>query len=143
MKDDGKIKPCPFCGSSAVNLIEPSPGQFKVFCDNGGCSISTSIWGAVQPAIFAWNHRTDSAKIKSLIASTGEHITYRAEQQERIQKLEETLERLAGALEKWSVWIRIGIKNKSLAVSYLPPFDESNDALKSAATILAEIKRKK
>ncbi len=52
-----ELAPCPFCGSQAAVVIELSPQQFKIFCDEGSCSVMTSIWGGRQPAIAAWNRR--------------------------------------------------------------------------------------
>jgi hypothetical protein len=55
-----EMLPCPFCGAAAAVLVERTPGQFKVFCDNGPCSVSTAVWGGRQPAIAAWNKRAPS-----------------------------------------------------------------------------------
>jgi hypothetical protein len=83
-----QLSPCPFCGATAAVVVERSPGQFKVFCDNGPCSVSTALWGGRQPAIAAWNRRAPSprreaeqsdADIYALSASLlGKHGFYKA-----------------------------------------------------------------
>ncbi len=54
---ESELLPCPFCGEGSAVVVERTPLQFKVFCGNGPCSVSTAIWGARQPAIAAWNRR--------------------------------------------------------------------------------------
>lgn len=54
--DDVKLKPCPFCGSTA-GLYVSYEGMYAVRCDY--CRIGTVLTKNEQDAIELWNHRTE------------------------------------------------------------------------------------
>lgn len=53
---DIKLKPCPFCGSTA-GLYESYDGRYVVQCNY--CTIGTIHMKNEQDAIELWNHRTE------------------------------------------------------------------------------------
>jgi Lar family restriction alleviation protein len=63
-----KLKPCPFCGSSAV-LRESHPRLpngtedtiFLVRCTLPECQAATIDWFPASAAVEAWNRRTNAA----------------------------------------------------------------------------------
>lgn len=58
-----KLKPCPFCGGAAVQLISGSPGGHYARCD--GC-LASSDDRTRDSAIAAWNRRTSAAAEREL-----------------------------------------------------------------------------
>ena len=56
-----KIKPCPFCGSTA-SVKSTQMGYFKVVCDNGQCQTHFAGWMDKDLAIREWNMRLKPRK---------------------------------------------------------------------------------
>ena len=65
---DEQLKPCPFCGGKALQIIRGSPGCEYVKCE--GCKATTDDTSRLR-AITAWNRRApadDSAVVEVLRA---------------------------------------------------------------------------
>ncbi|HBL0726253.1 Lar family restriction alleviation protein [Serratia marcescens] len=60
-----ELKPCPFCGNTAPQLMTPDRiplGGFMVCCPQPGCQAQCRLSGNRDKAIAAWNRRAgDSA----------------------------------------------------------------------------------
>lgn len=54
-----KLKPCPFCGSNDVEIVESFDG-LCVLC--GNCEATSNDFGKIEDAIKAWNRRATDEK---------------------------------------------------------------------------------
>jgi hypothetical protein len=54
-----EFKPCPFCGSSAVQVGRPFTHRFNVYCNQaeGGCGAEAALCTTREAATTAWNTR--------------------------------------------------------------------------------------
>jgi Lar family restriction alleviation protein len=52
-----ELKPCPFCGGSAIHTQGLEPFSDNHFIDCAVCGVSTKIFNSARSAIAAWNHR--------------------------------------------------------------------------------------
>jgi Lar family restriction alleviation protein len=54
-----ELKPCPFCGSSAVQVGRPFTHRFNVYCNQaeGGCGAEAALCTTREAATTAWNTR--------------------------------------------------------------------------------------
>jgi len=50
-----KLKPCPFCGSTKIKMIN-GPGKYWLVCDK--CKASTNMTATEEKAIETWNRRS-------------------------------------------------------------------------------------
>lgn len=56
-----ELKPCPFCGSEAVNCTKQYDGRiyrYRIQCDNAGCACRTPWLCYQEDAVEVWNRRT-------------------------------------------------------------------------------------
>jgi Lar family restriction alleviation protein len=56
-----KLKPCPFCGSTASTAADSSDFDFAVFCDADGCGAAGPSRSTPTQANEAWNARATVA----------------------------------------------------------------------------------
>lgn len=71
-KEDGisDLKPCPFCGSTDIEILGDNYSGFYVGCDTGDCRGNSSLcecqesgyYDSVREAANAWNWRVDTVK---------------------------------------------------------------------------------
>lgn len=79
---DVELKPCPFCGSSAVQVEQPSTHRFSAYCNQaeGGCSAEGALRSTREAAITAWNRRhgagdaEDAARYRWLRAGDNDEL---------------------------------------------------------------------
>ena len=62
MPAENKVKPCPFCGCSMVELVRPGTSRQSciVACADCGCRLESNEIGALE----AWNRRADTMEQK-------------------------------------------------------------------------------
>lgn len=57
-----KLKPCPFCGSSNIKLVDSPLGIIGAYyCVCNRCNINTAVYTSKEKAIKAWNRRAENA----------------------------------------------------------------------------------
>ena len=56
------LKPCPFCGSTGVDVTCEQPGGLEWWVRCSECGGATDIFDTEQEAVAAWNLRTPSER---------------------------------------------------------------------------------
>ena len=52
-----KLKPCPFCGSSSIEIVQYGKHDWQAFCRN--CYVTTAPVLGVEEAEKDWNRRVE------------------------------------------------------------------------------------
>lgn len=86
MEERQTLKPCPFCGSISVDIMETirNPTLYSVECR--GCDCSTNVYYSREEAVNAWNTRTPhELDPKSLLMMIKSHVEYALETQSQYE----------------------------------------------------------
>lgn len=67
-----ELLPCPFCGYAEVQVEQPSPHRFHVYCNQaeGGCGVEGPLRSTCEAAITAWSRRAPVARELDASATT-------------------------------------------------------------------------